>query len=342
MKTSLSRLIVSLLFCFMIFVPLFEVPAADFNWKMSSWASKGNSSDDIFNDFAKQVGVMSGGRLAIRYTSAGEVVGEAETFDAVKSGLLDIAIPYPGLYAGAVPASQVEAGLPFSLNGALEIETLHWKRGWAEILRNDVYGPLGVQYIGPNIQSGVPLVSKKPVKTLADLKGLKIRSAGPQAKVLSKLGAKVVVVPYGEVYMALATGVVEGATCGSVGEGYDLKLYESAKNYLDPCVIPAQVCPVLVNMKAWKSLPPDLQRIVEIVARQNSQAMEIEMWHQDAVAMQVMRAKHGVTVHTLNAKDQATLRKVAEVIWDEYAAKDAASKKLIGVIKDYMKFLGYL
>lgn len=342
MKALFSRFIASILLGFLVLMPLFELPAADFNWKMSSWASKGNSSDDIFADFAKQVEVMSGGRLLIRYSSAGEVVGEAETFDAVKSGLLDIAIPYPGLYSGAVPASQVETGMPFSLTSALEIETLHWKRGFGEILRNDVYGPLGVYYVGPNVQSGVPLITKKPVKSLADIKGMKIRSAGPQAKVLSKLGAKVVVVPYGEVYMALATGVVDGATCGSVGETYDLKLYESAKNYMDPLVVPAQICPVLVNMKAWKSLPPDLQRIIGIVARENSQVMAIEMWHQDAVAMQTMRTKSGVVQHTLNAKDQATLRKLAETIWDEFAAKDPASKKLVGVLKDYMKFLGYL
>lgn len=345
MKGSFYKAILLVLISFFIFLPGLHSQAAEkgkvYNWKMSSWASKGNLSSEIFADFCKQVEAMSGGRLVIKYTASGEVVGEAETFDAVRTGLLEVAVPYPGIYSGAVPQSLVETGLPFSLTSAREIETLFWKRGFVEVLREEVYGPLGCYYVGPSIQSGTPLLSKTPIKSVSDIKGMKIRAGGPQAKVLDKLGAKVCIVPYGEVYTALATGVVDGAVCGSTGETFDLKLFEMAKNYMAPEVVPAQICPVLVNMKAWKSLPPDLQKIIEIAARQHSQYMEIEMWHQDSHAWEVMR-KAGVVQNTLSDEDQAYLRKVGEAIWDEIAANDPVSKKMVGILKDYMKFLGYL
>ena len=346
MKNSLFRFTLLMLVGFFVLMPVLEPQAKEkkwktYHWQMTSWASKGNLSSDIFADFCKQVEEMSGGRLMIKYTGSGEVIGEGETFNAVRSGLIEVAVPYPGYYSGAVHSSLIETGLPFSLTNAREIETLFWKRGFAKILREEVYGPLGCYYVGPSIQSGTPLISKTPIKSISDIKGMKIRAGGPQAKVLDKLGAKVCIVPYGEVYTALATGVVDGAVCGSTGETFDLKLFEMAKNYMYPNVVPAQICPLLVNMKAWKSLTPDLQKIVEIAARQHSQYMEIEMWHQDAHAWQEMR-KAGVVQHTLNAEDQAELRKIGEAIWDELSANDSVSKKLVGVLKDYMEFLGYL
>lgn len=313
-----------------------------YRWKMSTWASKGTLYGDyIFPNFCENVKEMSGGRLIISVTGSGEVIGEAETFDAVRTGLLEVAVPYPGYYSGTVPQSLIETGLPFSLTNALEIDTLFRKRGFAEVLRKEVYAPLGCYYLGPSIQPGTPLISKTPIKSLSDIKGKKIRAGGPQAKVLAKLGAKIVIVPYGEVYTALATGVVDGAVCGSSGETYDLKLYEMAKYYMRPDVVPAQICPMLVNMKAWKSLPPDLQRILLIAARENNQLMEIECWNQNDMAWEEMR-KSGVQSHVLSDTDQSKLREVGKELWDELGRQDAVSGKLVKILEDYMVFLGYL
>jgi TRAP-type C4-dicarboxylate transport system substrate-binding protein len=313
-----------------------------YKWKMATWAPRNAVPGwSVFSSFCQRVEKASGGRLTIQLTAVDEVVGYQELFNAVRSGIMQVTVPYPGYYAGMVPQANIETGLPFSIENPLELTILFEKGGLGEILNKEVYGPLGCYYLGPSIQPGTPLILKTSLESLNDLKSRKIRAIGPAAKVLAKLGAKVVTVPYSEVYTSLATGVVDGAVAGNAGEIYDTKFFEQAKFFMSPNVDPAQTCPILVNMKAWQSLPVDLQNILITAAKENGQLMQIESWQQQFDAMEKLR-KAGVKQNELSDADKKKMREAAKEVWDEMGTSDPVSAKMVKTITDYMKSLGQL
>ena len=113
---------------------------------------------------------------------------------------------------------------------------------------------------GPGI-----LHTKKPVNTLDDLKGMKIRCTGMAAKIVTALGGVPVAMPMGETYDALSRGVVDGSMAPQEslqgwkwGEVVKYTIENFGSSYSTGFF-------VVMNKEKWNSLPPDVQKIIEKV-----------------------------------------------------------------------------
>jgi tripartite ATP-independent transporter DctP family solute receptor len=164
------------------------------------------------------------------------------------------------------------------------------------------------------------LFVKKPVAKLEDLKDLKMRVPEIKAYLMvwEALGTKPSRVTWGEIFLALKTGVVEGAE-GPITSAYGAKFHEAAQyGYLTNHIVSS--VHITMNEKAFQSLPPDLQKVVEEAAREAIQWSRGEAQKVSAEAIDKMKAEGGKisTIDTAPLKarlETAVSKAEAEGLW---------------------------
>ena len=310
--------------------------AADFTWRMANLYPRGVSYGPVYQNFADLVGRATGGRLSIEPIFDGEGVGATEVLQATSTGLVEAGCPYMALHAGELPAGIVELGLPGGPPDLTGLLALFYEGGWLQAVR-EAYASQNLYNVGPYFQPGVYLITKNPVNSLADLKGLKLRAPGGYGKFVAALGAQPVTMAFSETYTALATGVIDGCASSNLVDYRDGKFYEIAKNFYPVPVTASQVSPFVVNMDKWNELPDDIKATVEAcnVVHGNEQANKSTIWVGEAVAE--MKAGGMVWGPGPNADDAAAWKAAADALLPEYQAADAFSAKLIELQSAFMK-----
>jgi len=313
--------------------------AAEFSWRMANLYPRGTSYGAVYQGFADLVKRSTGGRLEINPLFDGEGVGATEVLQATMSGLVEAGCPYMALHAGELPAGIVELGLPGGPDNLAGLLALFFRGGWLETVR-EAYASVGLYNVGPYFQPGVYLITKNPINSLSDLKGLKLRAPGGYGKFVAQFGAQPVTMAFGETYTALATGVIDGCASSNLIDYRDGKFYEIAKNFYPVAVTASQVSPLVVNMDKWNALPDDIKAIVETcnVWHGNAQANESTVSVGAAVAE--MKAGGMVWGAGPSDDDKAAWKKAAEALLPEYEASDPFSAKLVKQQREFMAKVG--
>ena len=177
---------------------------------MALWQA-GTLPFKVFEQFAADVKTKSQGRLVIEPLPAGSVVAPAEALDAVTSGVLDAEYLCGGYAAGKEPA----LALLTDPQGAFDSpeQMAQWmEQGGGIQLAREAYQRFKIHYIVGTWYGKESLVSKKPLRGIADFKGLKIRApVGIGQDIFKRLGAAPVNIPGSEVYTSLERGVVDAS-----------------------------------------------------------------------------------------------------------------------------------
>jgi TRAP-type mannitol/chloroaromatic compound transport system substrate-binding protein len=181
--------------------------------------------------------------------------------------------------------------------------------------------------------------TNKPIRTLADFKGAKIRTGVLQTIwVLEQVGAKPVRIPGGELYMALKLGTIDGGEYGAPSTDWGLKFQEITKYW----VIPAgwhqvgTVSDLMINIDAWKKLPPDLQAIVEQAAMANM-VWSYAKANWDAIAALEKFKAAGIKESQLDQKAQEKLEELCIKFMELEATKNPDYAKIAKSMVDYLK-----
>lgn len=295
----------------------------------------------VMTKFTEKVSAMSGGQIEITTFPVGALVPMREILEAVGKGTLDIALIGEGYWFKIVPVSEIAQGLPFSFKDLEESKYFMFQKGFVDLLRED-YAKHNV-YLIPYETYPVGLMTKKPIRKAEDLKGMKLRAYGIMADWLTKMGVSPVFIPGGELYTALATGVVEGAHWGDAGPMYIMKLHEVLKNYMKPEPVQGAWNNLIVNMDLWKKLTSEQKAIIETAAMgcgtfysYNDTRLVSKR------ALNEMASKWNVKVNTLPEEEIEKMMKVSMALWDELAKKGPLNAKAISMLKDFLKELGHL
>ena len=220
----------------------------------------------------------------------------------------------------------------------LERYSFFYKKGFVELAR-EAYGKHGVYYLGPQLSSGWDIMSKKPITSMADFKGLKIRAFGLEAKWYEKMGATPVFLSGGEIYTGLATGVIDAARWSSPAGNLNNGFHEVAKFYVQPSPMPAPNNFFAVNQQAWDKLPGDIKAILQEAAVASSIDYLSLSDMQDAAAMQKMM-KAGVKVSTIPAEEFARMEAAARDLWKEYEKEGGVTAKGVKLLNDFLAEMG--
>ncbi len=306
--------------------------AADYNWRFSNLYSRGTAFGDVYESLAKNIEKNTAGKVKVQVLFSGEGVGTSGLLGAVKSGLITVAAPFQSMHAGELPAGVIEIGLPGGTDDPKELMSLFNDKGWNEILTK-AYGSQGMVWLTPYIQPPVYIITKNPINSVADFKGLKIRAPGAYGKFLRNLGASPVSLAWSEIYTSLATGVIDGSIGSNMIDHRDGNHVEVAKYMYKLPLAGAQVLPIVVNRNEWKKLPEDLQAGVRKATVQHAadQLRLSKQWESEALAEMISKGLKWSPEPSV--EDRAAWSNASATLYDEYAAKDKYSKQLVDILK---------
>jgi len=212
---------------------------------------------------------VSDGHLEIKFHEPGALVPPLEMFDAVRAGAIDAAFSSPGFWGNKLPALQLFAAVPF---GPSANEFLAWIYfGGGKELFEEIYHANGIHsvfcgMIAPEASGWF----KRRIRTVEDLKGLRMRAFGLGAKVLKKLGVKTIQLAGGDIFLAFESGAIDAAEFSMPAIDLKLGLYRMAKNYYFPgWHQPTTMFELMINLEKWKSLPPTAKAQIEAVCGDN-------------------------------------------------------------------------
>ena len=296
----------------------------------------GTESDDIHDAFVDDIKTASNKSLRVKRFRGSELVPNAEMLQAVSKGTLDMCQGYSGYWPGQLDIASIEAGLPGAWTNYDEAQYIMETRGLGDLVR-EAYAEKGVHYLGPIMGGPFDLLTTKPVKSLDDLKKLKIRATPSVAKILEKFDIPTVYLPGGELYLGLSTGTIDGVIYAGTNEYKAMKLYETAKYYTFLNMVnPGYADDMLINKAKWESLTPEHQRIISMAYAKHARKMHTWM-----VSGSIDAGTEGLFEYSsLNEEDSQRLRNAARVIWDEEAAKSERNAKAIKILADAAKATG--
>ncbi|QLF93689.1 TRAP transporter substrate-binding protein [Pseudomonas sp. ABC1] len=310
-----------------------------FHWKMvTSWPKNFPGVGVGAENFAKLVNEMSGGRLTVKVYAGGELVPPLEVFDAVSRGTAELGHGAPYYWKGKVPAAQFFCALPFGPNAAEMNAWLH--HGGGIQLWEEAYKPFGILPLACG-NTGVQTAGwfNKEIRSVDDFRGLKMRTPGLGGEVLTKMGGTVVNMPAGEIFTALQTGAIDATEWIGAYNDLALGLHKAAKYYYTPgWQEPSVQFELDINLKAWETLPPDLQAIVRAAARAVNGDMLDDYNAKNMEAMEQLKSE-GVDVRRLPDEVLVRLKEVATEVVEASANADPVAKKVWTQQKAYLKRL---
>ncbi len=270
-----------------------------------------------FVPFAEKVAKLTQGKVKIKIYPGGTLGNPKTMVDAIRTGITDIGFVLPEYVPGRFKRSSVFE-LPFIFHSATHVTEVTYA----------IYD----KYLAPDYKDfkvlwflSAPLTQlmtvKKPVKSLADLKGLRIRSASAtETEGLKLLGANPIGMPISEVSISLQKGVIEGVfTPYAALKGHkliDIVKYMTEFNYNG-----ALMC-VLMNKRKWNALPDFAKKAIDQVATKEFGIMAAKAFdEEDQENVKEAKAK-GIKLFKLSEADKKVMRKKLSHIWEKWVKKN--------------------
>lgn len=234
----------------------FAAYAADqIRWKVpTGFGTKLTALGDQIVDIAKNVKLISGGRIQMKIFEPKALVPAFEITEAVKDNKLQVGYTWLGYDKGKIKAASLISAVPFGFDP--QGYTAWWYEGGGKELGEEIYAKHNIRPIlcgltGPETGGWF----KKEIKSLDDFKGLKIRYSGLGGNVLQKIGASVTMLPGGELFQALEKGAIDATEYATVPADTRLGLYKVAKyNYFPGWHQTFTAFHFVVNLDVWKKL----------------------------------------------------------------------------------------
>lgn len=289
-------------------------------FRMATGWSGGPLMDIGAKQFADTVSRMSDGRISVEVFPAGTLGPGLKVTETVKNGVADMGHTWVGYDWGIDPTAVLFGGYA----GSFDTERmLHWlyraggvdlQAAWRMEKFNVVAMPLFIR------TAEVFLHSRKAVRTMDDLQGLKLRTAGAWIEISRGMGAAPVTMPGGDVYAALERGAIDATEWGTLWEDISPGFHRVTKYVIIPGVHqPTAPFELVINKDAWSKLSPEDQQIVKDAAFSTTLNSWLTIGQEDAKALTFYR-EQGNEIIDLDPEVQYNVRE-AGLKWAEGQAK---------------------
>ncbi|WP_455229629.1 TRAP transporter substrate-binding protein [Geopseudomonas aromaticivorans] len=303
-------------------------PQPRFTWTMlTAWPQDHPGLGSGATGFARRVAAMSGGRLSIAVSAAGERVPAQGVFDVVSRGSAELGHSAAYLWPGKTAAAPFFTAIPFGLSAA---EMHAWlQHGGGMALWEEAYAPFGIKpLLVGNTGMRMGGWFNKEINSLQDFEALRVRMPGLGGEVLKRFAATTVTLDESEVPVALYNGTIDATDGGGPCNDLAANLHQFARFYYYPgWQAPQTAIELLINRKAWDALPADLQAIVEEAARGATQLMLDEYEYHNAQALAELR-RQGVVLKRFPDQVLAALHHESEQVLEQLARQNELNGRI--------------
>ena len=318
-------------------LPAVAQSAPNVRWRMASSFPK--SLETIYGGgevLARRLGQITGGKFQISVHAAGEIVPAFGVVDALQQGSIECSHTAAYYFVGKSKAFGFETTLPFGMTQRQQNAWIYHGGGLA--LVRDFLRDYGIITF-PGGNTGVQMGGwfRREVKSVADLKGLKMRIAGIGGEVLARLGGVPQQLPGGDIYPALEKGVIDAAEWVGPYDDEKLGFYKVAPHYYYPGWWESNsMYSFYVNQKAWDTLPKEYQAAFEAAAAEANIDMMSEYDFKNPTALRRL-VGNGVKLHAYSAEMMRAAQDAAFDLYAEEADRNPAFRK---IYESWLKFRG--
>ncbi len=283
-----------------------------------------NPNAIVSAEWCKEVEKRTNGRVKVRYYPGNVLNAAPAMYDSIVQGVIDIGNHVLGYTMGKFPLSEV---LDYPLGYPSGYVATKLMNEYYNKFKPKEFDEVKVMYFhgqGP----GLLHTKTRPVTKIEDLAGLKIRTFGPNARLMTLLGGTPVAMPMPDAYDALSRGVADGLMCAYEAlKGW--KLGEVVKYTTESYPVAYTATFVIAMNKAkWNSISPADQKIIEEINKEWIEKHGKE-WDQVDRDGKEFATKRGNKIYKLSAEEGARWKAKAEPLFAEYV-KNTKAKNLPG------------
>jgi TRAP-type mannitol/chloroaromatic compound transport system substrate-binding protein len=298
-------------------------------WRMvTSWPKRlpgpGMSAERV----AERIKALSGGRLEIVVSAAGEVVPAFEVLDAVGGGVAEMGHTASFYWQGKEAAAAFYTTVPFGLTPN---EHVAWvDAGGGQALWDELYAPFGVKpFMAGNTGVCMGGWFRREIKSRDDIRGVKIRSLGLGGEVYRRLGATPQTTPPAEILTSLQSGVLDAAEFVGPGSDIALGLYRVAPMYYAPGFNkPNGTGECIVSLKVWNALDSEMKAIIAHACATEAAFALSEMERLNIEALNALVAQHHVKLMTFPSDLVTAAAKESSGVLADLANRGARARKV--------------
>ena len=332
-----TKIILTLLFCVGLSTTTFAQEKVYKLKLATTWGAMATPLIDAAKNMADYANKMSNGRLIIRVDASNKHKSPFGVFDMVKGGQYDIGHSTSYFWKGKDINTLPFTTMPFGMT-APEQYAWFYHGGGLELMQK-VYKKHGMLSF-PGGNTGVQMGGwfANEIKSIDDLKGLKMRIPGFAGEIMAKLGVMVTNIAPGELYTSLERGTIDALEW--VGPSMDISMgfHKIVPYYYTGWHEPAAETQFLVNNKKFKRLPKDLQKILIVSMKTAAYDMYIQTYHMSAVAWKKMKKDFpNIKVKTLPKPIMQSLKKVNDELLEDFSKNNPLLKETLKSQNDYLK-----
>jgi len=305
---------------------LAQQPAGVKNLKMQSTWPASLTLQDNFKYFAEKMDKLTGGQIKIEAMAAGQIVPPFEILDATSKKVIDGGHGVSYYWVGKNKAATLFSNTPAGIVGMDHMDYLGWiyEGGGLELWWEFYQKELKLNVVAFPILPASPQAFgwfKRPIKNLADFKGMKCRQTGIVAEIFQRMGMQTVNMPGGEIIPSAQRGVIDCAEWVGGVEDLRLGLPQVWKYHYTPGMHEtATVGELIINSEVWASFSPQQQEAVRVSVNDTFLRWWVKWQKQNADALEEMRDKHGTQILRTQPEILIAFLKA----WDEMAKEESA------------------
>lgn len=293
------------------------IDAKEINLSYAGWFPATTEHAVVTKAFLSEIEKRTNGKVKITYHGGGSLTPPPGVYNALRKGVADMGTVLPAYTPGQFPLLTIA-------------EYPHW---WHLAVIGSKIVNEACENLKPKELDGVKVLylyttaplglgSMRPVNSLDDLKGLKVRSTGISASLMRDLGATPVSMPRSEAYEAMRKGIVDsilstGETLLGFREYEIIKVFQPWRFY---CTVMFQA----MSLKTWNALPADVKNVIEEVSKEYALIEAIAWDHADVMGYDFAKEK-GIEINTWPRSELIKMRKYTDQTLMKYV-KDIETK----------------
>jgi TRAP-type transport system periplasmic protein len=273
----------------------------------------------MLEEWCRELNRRSGWTVQATLYPGGILTPATQTFDSVITGIADIGFGPMGVTPGRFPMTEVMEQ-PLGIQSAFLMTRL--SNDFIRAFKPREFEKVKVLFLlcaSPGL-----LHTKKPVRRLEDLKGMKVRCLGGNAaKVLKTLGAVPIVIPTGDTYDALRKGIVDGVV--AAWDSLETLKWGEILQYTTVSYYAAVGAPgyVVMNKAKWDSLTPELQKIIDQMSNEYAEKLS-KLWDEkDRNTIKKWTAKNHVSIF-LDREEEKRWEKAIMPLYESFVREKSA------------------
>ncbi|TRW96512.1 C4-dicarboxylate ABC transporter [Paracoccus sp. M683] len=321
--------------------PAVLAQGAPIKWRLQSYSGAPLGAH-VIKPQIEAFNAAANGEMEIELYYADQLVPTADLFRALQNGTLDAVQSDEATMASPVDISVFGGYFPFATRYSLDVPALFNYYGLNEIWA-EAYGEVdNVTWLSSGAWDPLHIFTvDKPIRSLADMKGLRVFGVPTAGKFLSRYGLIPVTIPWDNVEVAMQTGELDGVAWCGFTEAYEVGWADVCNYALTNSVTGAWFGSYFANTASWEKVPPHLQQLFRITIDQSHYYRNVWYWGGEA-KLRVEGEKMELT--SLPEEEWAQVTKDAEGFWDEVAGSSERAGRVVQAFKDYaanMEKAGY-